>query len=70
MTPITGQIDANSLYFAYPNGQKQLALNGMTLTAPAGRTVALVGPSGCGKSTMIQLLERNYDPMSERVSIP
>lgn len=62
---ITGQIEANGLYFAYPNGQKHLAMNGFTVTAPAGKTVALVGPSGCGKSTLIQLLERNYDAMSE-----
>ena len=64
--PITGQIDAQNIHFAYPNsGNFQLALNGFSLTALAGKTVALVGPSGCGKSTMIQLLERFYDPFSE-----
>nr|CAD2161669.1 unnamed protein product [Meloidogyne enterolobii] len=68
--PITGQIDAQNIHFAYPNsGNFQLALNGFSLTALAGKTVALVGPSGCGKSTMIQLLERFYDPFSGILSI-
>lgn len=65
-TKINGQIDAQNIYFAYPNaGTFQLALNGLSLTALAGKTIALVGPSGCGKSTLIQLLERFYDPFSK-----
>ncbi len=40
--------------FRYDN-EKQV-LNNVSLTIPAGRTVALVGASGGGKSTLIQLL--------------
>jgi ATP-binding cassette subfamily B protein len=44
-------------------------LDGTTLTAPAGRTTALVGPSGAGKSTVFNLLTRLVDPQSGTVEI-
>jgi ATP-binding cassette subfamily C protein CydCD len=46
--------------FAYP-GQNRLALNDVSLTIPAGRTVALVGMSGAGKTTTAQVLMRFWD---------
>ena len=39
-------------------------LKGLTLSVPAGTSMALVGPSGCGKSTVLRLLYRFYDPSS------
>jgi subfamily B ATP-binding cassette protein MsbA len=38
------------------------ALAGLTCTAHAGETVALVGPSGAGKSTLVNLLPRFIEP--------
>lgn len=39
-----------------------LALQGVTLSLPAGRTLGLVGPTGAGKSTLLRLLLRQYEP--------
>jgi ATP-binding cassette, subfamily B, bacterial len=55
--------------FHYPSRPRQSALQGVTLEASPGETVALVGPSGAGKSTVFQLLMRFYDAQSGRVSI-
>ena len=54
--------------FAYP-GQDRRALSEVTVTIPAGRTVALVGASGAGKTTAAQLLMRFWDPDSGRISL-
>lgn len=44
-------------------------LRDVTLTAPAGATVALVGPSGAGKTTLSHLVTRMYDPTAGAVRI-
>ncbi|PRY94451.1 ATP-binding cassette subfamily B protein [Hasllibacter halocynthiae] len=44
-------------------------LRGASLTAPAGRTTALVGPSGAGKSTLFHLLTRRTVPDAGRVLV-
>ncbi|WP_214403167.1 ABC transporter ATP-binding protein [Pseudonocardia lacus] len=36
-------------------------LDGLSLTVPQGRRVALVGPSGAGKTTVLQLIARFHD---------
>jgi subfamily B ATP-binding cassette protein MsbA len=45
--------------FAY--GEAAVALDGVTLEAKRGETVALVGPSGGGKTTILNLIPRFYD---------
>lgn len=40
----------------------QPVLNNVSLTIPAGKTVALVGENGTGKSTLVKLLTRLYEP--------
>ncbi len=44
-------------------------LHDITLTVPAGSTVALVGPSGGGKSTFVDLVARFHDPTRGAVFI-
>ena len=47
--------------FTYP-GRHRPALVDVSVTMPAGATVALVGPSGAGKTTIANLLLRFWDP--------
>ncbi|HEY3798696.1 MAG TPA: ABC transporter ATP-binding protein [Caulobacteraceae bacterium] len=53
--------------FAY--GPNLPVLEGLSLEARRGETVALVGPSGAGKTTVLGLIPRFYDVDAGRVSI-
>jgi subfamily B ATP-binding cassette protein MsbA len=63
----SGKVEITGVHFNYADGTA--ALNGVTLTAEPGRTVALVGPSGSGKSTVLNLIPRLYDPQRGKVMI-
>jgi subfamily B ATP-binding cassette protein MsbA len=41
----------------------------VTLSIPAGQSVALVGPSGAGKSTFVNLVPRFFDPQQGAIRI-
>ncbi|WP_269845071.1 ABC transporter ATP-binding protein [Marinicauda salina] len=62
-----GAIEFDDVEFGYAGDQS--ALDHVSLTVPAGETVALVGPSGSGKTTLLNLILRLYDPRSGRVQI-
>ena len=57
--PIKGAVEFRNVGFAYTPDRK--TLDSLSLTVPAGKTVALVGPSGAGKSTILNLIPRFYD---------
>ena len=46
-----------------------MVLHGLSFTAEAGQTTALVGPSGAGKSTVFNLLTRMVDPDRGQVTL-
>jgi thiol reductant ABC exporter CydC subunit len=56
----SSDLQISNLSFAYPN-QSMPALQGISLTVPAGKAIAIVGPSGAGKSTIAHLLLRFWD---------
>jgi ATP-binding cassette subfamily B protein len=53
------EVRFDNVFFAYEPDRP--ILHGISLTIPAGKTVAVVGPSGSGKSTLARLLFRFYD---------
>ncbi|WP_194094720.1 ABCB family ABC transporter ATP-binding protein/permease [Marivivens aquimaris] len=54
-----GELTFEDVHFAYE--PERPVLKGISLTVPAGKTVAIVGSSGSGKSTIGRLLFRFYD---------
>ena len=62
-----GEIRFDDVRFGYVPGSA--AIDGLSLTIPAGHTVALVGPSGAGKSTMLNLIPRFFDIDSGSIAI-
>ncbi|MEE6262204.1 ABC transporter ATP-binding protein [Plantactinospora sonchi] len=55
-------LELRDVWFRYADDQPWI-LRGVTLTIPAGKSVALVGLNGAGKSTLVKLLCRFYDPV-------
>ncbi|MGD2077887.1 MAG: thiol reductant ABC exporter subunit CydD, partial [Chloroflexota bacterium] len=66
--PAAANIVFQDVYLAYDAGQRP-ALNGLSLTIPAGKTVALVGPTGAGKSTVAYLLLRFLMPDKGQINV-
>jgi subfamily B ATP-binding cassette protein MsbA len=62
-----GEVRFENVRFSYQ--PDAVALDGISLTVPAGATVALVGPSGAGKSTLLNLIPRFYDADAGRILI-
>jgi ATP-binding cassette, subfamily B, multidrug efflux pump len=60
---VRGDIEFRDLHFAYPSEAAQPieVLHGISLTIPAGSSLALVGPTGSGKSTLANLIPRLYE---------
>jgi ATP-binding cassette subfamily B protein len=60
ITSVKGTIEFRNVTFRHA-GAEQPALRAISLTIPAGRTLAIVGYTGSGKSTMVNLIPRLYD---------
>ena len=60
ITSLKGTIEFRNVTFRHAGAEVD-ALKGISLTIPAGRTLAVVGYTGSGKSTMVNLIPRLYD---------
>lgn len=67
LTTARGEIRLSDVHFEYVPDHP--VLSGLTLTVPAGQTVALVGTTGAGKTTIAKLIARFYDPVSGSVAL-
>ncbi|MDO8651107.1 MAG: ABC transporter transmembrane domain-containing protein [Undibacterium sp.] len=61
-----GTLSLERVVFAYP-GQQNPALDDVSITLPAGRTLGIVGPTGAGKSSVIRLLLRQFEAQQGRL---
>ena len=62
-----GSVELEQVHFSY-DGEKEV-LKDISLSIPAGQTVAFVGPSGGGKTTLANLISRFFDPQSGTVRV-
>jgi ABC-type multidrug transport system fused ATPase/permease subunit len=64
---VRGDVAFHDVQFSYVPGRP--VLPDLSLTVPAGQTVALVGTTGAGKTTIAKLIARFYDPTSGSVTL-
>jgi ABC-type transport system involved in cytochrome bd biosynthesis fused ATPase/permease subunit len=67
--PQPPELRFEEVQFSYEEDADAPAVRGVTFTAEAGRTTALVGPSGAGKSTLLALLLRHRAPQHGRITV-
>jgi ATP-binding cassette, subfamily B, bacterial len=68
ITHVRGRIRFKDVHFRYEEPGRPL-LDGVSLAAEPGQTVAIVGPSGSGKTTLMALLMRFHDPQRGCIEI-
>lgn len=63
-----GELEMADAGFAYP-GADQPVLSGISFTARAGQTTAIIGSTGAGKTTLVNLMPRLFDATTGAVRI-
>jgi ABC-type multidrug transport system fused ATPase/permease subunit len=72
---LRGDITFDHVWFTYGDAPVDgahptaWALRDVSMSVPAGQTLALVGETGAGKSTLAKLVARFYDPQKGSVSV-
>ena len=66
LPPGSGRVELRHASLTYEDAAEP-ALDDVTLTVPAGTTLALVGATGSGKTTLVQLISRLYEPTAGEV---
>ncbi|MEW5804628.1 MAG: ABC transporter ATP-binding protein [bacterium] len=64
---VRGEVIFNKVWFGYRKDTP--VIQGFTMQAKPGQTLALVGPTGAGKTTIVNLLMRFYDIDSGKITI-
>lgn len=67
VTQVRGELEFKDVSFAY-NGRTPVIEN-LSLSIPAGKTIAIVGSTGSGKSTLVKLLLRLYEVHSGTITL-
>ena len=68
LPPIEGDVEFRNLTFRY-NPNDEPMLRDVSLSIPAGKTVAFVGRTGSGKSTLVHLIPRVSEPPPDSVLV-
>ncbi len=68
ITKMDGHVRFENVSFRYEE-DLPLALQDITFTLPAGKSLAIVGRTGSGKTTLIDLLSRLYQPTEGQILI-
>ncbi len=64
---VRGDVGFHDVHFSYV--PERPVLPDLSLSVPAGQTVALVGTTGAGKTTIAKLIARFYDPTAGSVTL-
>ncbi len=66
--PTRGRLELRDVGFHYPGADEPI-LTGITLTATAGQTTAIIGSTGSGKTTLLNLVPRLFDATAGTVLV-
>jgi ATP-binding cassette subfamily B multidrug efflux pump len=66
---IDGRVRFEDVSFHYNGGTDTAILDGVTLTAEPGQTVAILGATGSGKTSLVNLIPRFYEASAGRVTL-
>ena len=66
-TAARGNVSFKDITFGYTKDKP--LMDGLSLEAPRGETIAIVGPTGAGKTTLVNLLMRFYELQGGHISV-